>query len=298
MILKHRGLISILILLVITYFAFACPRKAFGQPGSDDTKGTGLKIWPSQPPVDIPFEASKELTGIAFTGRHAQYGHADTWYPSWAADGNLYSPWTDGEVNGVNSGSGGAKATTGYATILGNDPMNLKITDVATYPSNPAPYEGRYPDASLVYRGVWYYGTYCLHQTPEKHLNWDVLGPFVGFRYSTDYGKTWHQTRHTPDHPLFSEPDHFGGKVKMGVPHVVDFGHRVEIGGLRISNGDLLHGDLHGVHMIPREAAGRVAALAAQVRREDRELFELTERKDFSAATLSAKLAEVMKRNL
>jgi len=92
----------------------------------------------------------------------------------------------------------------------------------------------------------------------------------------------------------------FSGSVTVShaYAHVVDFGHRVEIGGLRISNGDLLHGDLHGVHMIPREAAGRVAALAAQVRREDRELFELTERKDFSAATLSAKLAEVMKRNL
>jgi regulator of RNase E activity RraA len=92
----------------------------------------------------------------------------------------------------------------------------------------------------------------------------------------------------------------FSGSVTVShaYAHVVDFGDPVEIGGLRISNGDLLHGDLHGVHMVPREAAGRVAALAAQVRREDRELFELTERKDFSAATLSAKLAEVMKRNL
>jgi len=32
-----------------------------------------------------------------------------------------------------------------------------------------------------------------------------VLGPFVGFRYSTDYGKSWHETSHTPAHPLFSE---------------------------------------------------------------------------------------------
>jgi len=52
-------------------------------------------------PAGSPFESSTELTGIVFTGRYAQYGHADTWYPSWAADGNLYSPWTDGEVNGI-----------------------------------------------------------------------------------------------------------------------------------------------------------------------------------------------------
>jgi len=210
---KHRNLCTYGVLCGLFFTTILCPRIASAQAPAENASGAGLKAWPSQPPAGIPFEASKELTGIAFTGRHAQYGHADTWYPSWAANGNLYSPWTDGEVNGVKSGSGGAKATTGYATILGDDPMNLKITDVATYPSSPAPYEGRYPDASLVYKGVWYYGTYCLRETPGKHLNWDVLGPFVGFRYSTDYGKTWHQTTHTPDHPLFSEPEHFGGKV-------------------------------------------------------------------------------------
>jgi hypothetical protein len=34
---------------------------------------------------------------VAFTGRHAEYTGADTWYPSWANDGNLYSPWPDGK---------------------------------------------------------------------------------------------------------------------------------------------------------------------------------------------------------
>ena len=67
----------------------------------------------------------------------------------------------------------------------------------------------------------------------------------------------------------------------------------MEIGGLRISNGDLLHGDLHGVLLIPRGAAGALAVIAEQVLREDRELFELTERKDFSVATLSARLEGV-----
>jgi regulator of RNase E activity RraA len=92
----------------------------------------------------------------------------------------------------------------------------------------------------------------------------------------------------------------FSGTVAVShaYAHMVDFGEPVEIGGLHISNGDLLHGDLHGVHMIPRGVAGRLAAIAEQVLREDRELFELTERKDFSAAMLEAKLAAVMKRNL
>lgn len=87
----------------------------------------------------------------------------------------------------------------------------------------------------------------------------------------------------------------FAGSVAVShaYAHVVDFGDPVEIGGLRISPHDLLHGDLHGVHMIPRQGADRLAPIAMQVLREDRELFELTERKDFSVATLSARLEGV-----
>jgi len=179
--------------------------------------------WPSTPPPDIPFPPSRELTGIAFTGRYAQYGHADTWFPSWASNGNLYSSWTDGTVNGVRSSSMGVKATTGYATILGDDPLHLTITDVGTYGASPGLCNGRYPAGSLVYDGVWFYGTYCLNQTVGLGLDADVLGPFVGFRWSTDYGHTWHPSPHTPCRPLFG-----GVPIKLGLPHFVDFGRNME----------------------------------------------------------------------
>ena len=193
-------------------------------PSATDT------VWPSEAPASCPFKKSKDITGIAFTGRHARYGNADTWYPSWAENGNLYTSWTDGRVNHIKSISLGPKPTTGYATILGGDPLHLEITDVATYPGNPAPYEGRYPCANLIYNGVWYYGTYCVTNSdpsPKRFANWDVLGPFVGFRYSTDYGKSWHDTSHTPSHPLFGEPARKGGKLKMGTPHFVDLGENM-----------------------------------------------------------------------
>jgi len=64
-----------------------------------------FKPWPGQPPADCPFPRSESVTGLAFTGRHAEYTGADTWYPSWAADGNLYSPWTEGNVHAVKPGS-------------------------------------------------------------------------------------------------------------------------------------------------------------------------------------------------
>ena len=48
--------------------------------------------WRSEPPADCPFKPSASLTGVAFTGRHAEYTGADTWYPSWASYGKPWKP--------------------------------------------------------------------------------------------------------------------------------------------------------------------------------------------------------------
>ncbi|HNQ90035.1 MAG TPA: hypothetical protein PKM73_15570 [Verrucomicrobiota bacterium] len=192
------------------------------------------RLWPSTPPPHCPFPPSETLAGVAFTGRHAEYTGADTWYPSWASDGNLYSPWTDGTVNGLGSTSGGENAATGHATILGEDPLHLVVTNQGVFKSSPRPYEGRYPCGSLVHDGVWYYGTYCLHPSGGVRrddgilYNWPWLGPFVGFRWSTDLGNTWTQTPCTPEKPLFSEHALKGEPVTIGAPHFVDFGRNLE----------------------------------------------------------------------
>jgi hypothetical protein len=194
----------------------------------------GHQVWPSEPPKDCPFQASKEFGGILFTGAHSDYRVGDTFYPSWAADGNQYSPFTDGVTDGVGSFSFGEKATTGNAVMMGDDPLNLKIKNTALPEvASPRPYEGRYPAGSLVHNGVWYYGTYCLGPSGSvKHegftYNWPVLGPMPGFRISKDYGKTWTLSPLAPDKPLFPEPKKFMGPVKMGAPHFVDFGKNME----------------------------------------------------------------------
>ncbi len=192
-----------------------------------------FSIWPDEASANCPFPKSKDIVGVGFTGLHAEYTGADTWYPSWASDGNLYSPWTDGSVNGTSSGSGGEGATTGFARIVGDDPLKLTVDRAGTYPSSPKPYEGRYPCGSLVYEGVWYYGTYCLHPSggvtkDGQVYNWPWMGPFVGFRYSTDLGATWTQTPCTPAKPLFGESALNGEPVKIGAPHFVDFGKNLE----------------------------------------------------------------------
>ncbi|CAJ1405166.1 unnamed protein product [Effrenium voratum] len=188
---------------------------------------------------------------VEFTGRFAAYEGADTWYPSWGSDGNLYSPWTDGRVGHQQAASSCASATcrstAGFAVIVGDDPLNLSISQAGTYESSPWPYHGRYPSANLHLNGVWFYGTYALdnenHQ-PGQPLrssarsesrsagycgNWCIQGPFIGFRWSKDNGKTWHEPRPGPlkgyGDTIFGEAAQDNQtKVKFGAPHVVDLG--------------------------------------------------------------------------
>ena len=79
-----------------------------------------------------------------------------------------------------------------------------------------------------------------------------------------------------------------GVSASHAYAHVVDFSQAVEIGGLRITSGDLLHGDMHGILSIPLEFARELPAVARQLREEERELFRLCARKDFSVDTLAA----------
>jgi hypothetical protein len=190
-------------------------------------------IWRSDPPNGCPFGPSEAFTALQFTGRHAEYVNADTWYPSWAADGDLYSPWADGSVSGVTSYSSGMTSTNGSAEIVGDNPLQFQVVNPRVCKSDPRPYAGRYPCGSLVYNGVWYYGTYCLNPAGEvkrggRSYNWPFLGPFVGFRTSTDRGASWTESPCTPERPLFGEHSLNGEPVKIGSPHFVDLGKNLE----------------------------------------------------------------------
>src|SRR6202142_2542605 len=84
----------------------------------------------------------------------------------------------------------------------------------------------------------------------------------------------------------------FAGSVAVShaYAHIVEFGEPVEIGGLKISPGDLIHGDRHGVHTIPLSIASEIPAMAEQIRREESELMEFCRSPHFSLEQLSQML--------
>jgi regulator of RNase E activity RraA len=82
-----------------------------------------------------------------------------------------------------------------------------------------------------------------------------------------------------------------GVSVSHAYVHIVEFGQPVEIGGLKIRSGDLLHGDLHGVQTIPVDIAARIPQAAAVIIAHDQELITLCQSKEFSLDKLRALLA-------
>jgi 4-hydroxy-4-methyl-2-oxoglutarate aldolase len=87
----------------------------------------------------------------------------------------------------------------------------------------------------------------------------------------------------------------FAGNVSVShaYAHVFDFGGTVEIAGLTVRPGDLIHGDLHGVQTIPHEIANQVPARALEILRQRKDLNALCHSQDFSLETLRRKIQEL-----
>jgi regulator of RNase E activity RraA len=92
----------------------------------------------------------------------------------------------------------------------------------------------------------------------------------------------------------------FSGSVSVShaYAHIVDFGNPVEIGGLTIGPGNLIHGDRNGVHHIPREVAEDASDMARQIREQESELTRFCGSEKFSLAELSARIRAVSKNSV
>ncbi len=69
--------------------------------------------------------------------------------------------------------------------------------------------------------------------------------------------------------------------------HIVEWGRPVEIGGLRLEPGDLIHGDRHGVLTVPLAVAAAIPQVAAELSRDERTLIEMCRANTFSIDGLS-----------
>lgn len=84
--------------------------------------------------------------------------------------------------------------------------------------------------------------------------------------------------------------------VSHGYAHVVDFGKAVEIGGLKIESGDLLHGDVHGILSVPLQAVKKLPEVAMQSTDSERRLVRLCMDGNFSLDRLTAEIQDYTER--
>jgi 4-hydroxy-4-methyl-2-oxoglutarate aldolase len=83
-----------------------------------------------------------------------------------------------------------------------------------------------------------------------------------------------------------------GTSVSHGYAHIIDFGEPVVVGGLKISPGDLLHGDEHGVHTVPVQIAERLPEAVHEIMAREAELLRFCRSPDFTLEKLISVLQE------
>ncbi len=88
----------------------------------------------------------------------------------------------------------------------------------------------------------------------------------------------------------------FAGNVAVShaYAHVIEFGEPVEIGGLQIRPGDLLHGDQHGIVSIPFSVVEQLPGVAAEMLVREKELVDFCSSPDFSFQQLSDRIQSVV----
>lgn len=76
--------------------------------------------------------------------------------------------------------------------------------------------------------------------------------------------------------------------VSHAYVHMVDFGLPVKLGGLVVRPGDLLHGDQHGVVVIPPEIAAQIPEAAARIEARERKMIAVCQKPGVTLDELKA----------
>jgi regulator of RNase E activity RraA len=86
----------------------------------------------------------------------------------------------------------------------------------------------------------------------------------------------------------------FAGNVSVShaYTHIVEFGTPVEVDGLKVHSGELLHGDQHGVQSIPISLAAQLPAVAARITAKKQAIIALCQSPEFTLEKLRAVVAK------
>jgi len=86
----------------------------------------------------------------------------------------------------------------------------------------------------------------------------------------------------------------FAGRlaISRAYVHIVEFGGPVEVGGLTIQPGDLIHGDRHGIITIPPDLANELPAVASRIMEKKRLVIDLSKKAGATFQELGQALRE------
>jgi len=84
-----------------------------------------------------------------------------------------------------------------------------------------------------------------------------------------------------------------GVSVSHAYAHMFDLGAVVKVGGLEVKQGDLLHGDRHGLLKIPKEVAAKIPSVADHLRETTQKILDFCQSDNFSIDRLCVMLREL-----
>jgi 4-hydroxy-4-methyl-2-oxoglutarate aldolase len=83
-----------------------------------------------------------------------------------------------------------------------------------------------------------------------------------------------------------------GLAVSHAYAHIFDLGATINVGGMLVRPGDLLHGDRHGVLNVPKEIAAQIPEVAAKLKQSEKRIVDYCSSPKFTIENLAAILKQ------
>ena len=74
--------------------------------------------------------------------------------------------------------------------------------------------------------------------------------------------------------------------------HIVDFGGQVNVAGMTVNDGDIVHADRHGAVVVPREAVAKLPAAVGLLTRREAVILAAARSEGFDIDTLKRAMAD------